>query len=202
MLVVIAIIGILAAMLLPALQRAREEARKKDCMNNLHNIGTSMITYSLSNHESYPYYNSNNATDSLALLYPNYLPTIPIFRCKSTSDQPKITVEKYDDGSIKSRRFGTTAPEWSSYGYDHRIGFRNVDPMTPIAADMDGSSVTKPQSATANHLGGQNVLFYDGHVDWRSVNTWGNPLLDNDVSDNFFDDEHGGGDSDSYITRP
>jgi type II secretory pathway pseudopilin PulG len=38
LLVVIAVIAILAAMLMPALERAREQARRAQCSNKLHNI--------------------------------------------------------------------------------------------------------------------------------------------------------------------
>lgn len=48
MLVVISIIGILSALLLPAIAKAREAARSAECRNNLKNFGVALTDHSLS----------------------------------------------------------------------------------------------------------------------------------------------------------
>src|SRR6266404_1196962 len=56
LLIVVAIIAILAALLLPALAKAKSEAKRIKCVNNLHQLGTALHLYLADYSSAYPLY--------------------------------------------------------------------------------------------------------------------------------------------------
>ena len=88
LLVVIAIIAILAGMLLPALNTAREKGRASSCTNNLKQIGTAMFMYGDENDDFGCYGYSTDLQSTFATnLYP-YLGSMPDLNKYNTSNNP------------------------------------------------------------------------------------------------------------------
>lgn len=111
LLVVIGIISVLLAILLPAMNRAREQARSVACMSNLRQIGIAMVMYSNDNRQRFPFHadiGGMHAADwihwqasrdpqqsAIARYLGNFNPNV--FRCPSDDVQarPRILTEAY-----------------------------------------------------------------------------------------------------------
>jgi len=73
LLVVIAIIALLLAILMPAMSRVRELAKRAVCSNQVKQIGVAINAYASANDNHLPVYNSNNTSTRPYLLVQSYV---------------------------------------------------------------------------------------------------------------------------------
>lgn len=138
LLVVIAIIAILAAMLLPALAKAKEKAKRIQCINSLKQMGVAMQMYIGDNNSTYPTlkwtasgsiwypyemarFTAPNDTgldvgwENLGLLYiTKVLPDPKIFYCGSNPRDP--------NNSFTFEHYSTTTYQWPFGMFENASG--------------------------------------------------------------------------------
>lgn len=109
--IVCAIVGVLAAILLPALARAREAARRASCQSNLAQLGAILLMYAEEDADNRlpprKTFNADGALSSdflvdVTRLYPDYLTELDIFACPSAGpieDQLMPCDTKFGNGN-------------------------------------------------------------------------------------------------------
>ncbi|NMA21587.1 MAG: type II secretion system protein [Lentisphaerae bacterium] len=186
LLVVIAIIAILASMLLPALNKARDRAKLITCMNQMRQIGQNFMFYMDENDGCM--FTSNIAGPgysymwaqwwSLAVTSPQYDKTITkLIKCPSRDSSIAFTIygKGYDYGISGSIMQYTAANNWrwpriqkiakpSIKGY-----YFDVEKGSYSVSDNDLAN----QGPRFSHAGNScNIFFVDGHLEnanWHKV---------------------------------
>ena len=183
LLVVIAIIAILAGMLLPALQQARERARRINCASNLKQIGTAMKLYSSSFNDKLPGGPARQGGNSANTVLPNgygdngleilrsndFLTDYSVFICPSSTTSAGTGTSRLSYGAAAADANASYAFVGGMIEGDSSI-YGRAD--SAISADLTGAASIGSNNDNPNHTGFGNILYQGGHVTGHTGNGW------------------------------
>jgi len=176
LLVVIAIIAILAAILFPVFARARENARKSTCTNNMKQIGTAIMQYVQDYDERYPGgagMGLNGAWQPAwwVTIQP-YVKNTGVLECPSHKNvQYNPYATSYGCNSTTVMFWGSGAKMASINNVAGTIAIGEKDgndwPCYPSnAVDPGGAPWVPANKVDPRHSEGSLFAFCDGHAKW------------------------------------
>ena len=191
LLVVIAIIAILAAMLLPALAKAREKARQTSCVSNVKQLTLGAMMYVDDNNEFWMpriqgliSWHPFPGTTALLDVYLNN---------SNTGLCPSLGTGRYaygynafliggavSQGQVKRPSAILLLVDDTWNGKTAYYPSQGLGNWGANFGDPPGSKPTSPNLAYGRHNNGVNMSFCDGHAEWRipldlwsgGVDTW------------------------------
>jgi len=174
LLVVIGIIGVLAAIILPAMRSAREKARKAKCQSNLHMIGLALQQYTTEFDSLLPHEDDKSPADSCW-----YYLIDPYLETRGLEDI-EINEVKMCPGVRKTKTTRAESYRINSMLETSEEPFRNIATIVRPSATVcifDGQTGGKRlkfkgkwEDFARRHQRGGNILFLDWHVKWYSKN--------------------------------